>query len=157
MRHTNTKGFFLIEVVIAVAVITVVLVSMLGIIQDTVEASQRSLERTQVAYLLEEGFEAVKTIRDESWTTITNLSDGTPYYVSWNGTSWSLTTTASTIGMFSRSIVFSSVARDSNDDIVDSGGTVDTRTRKGVVTITWTTPSGNRSEELTFYLADIRN
>jgi Tfp pilus assembly protein PilV len=157
MIQGNTKGFFLIEVVIAVAVITVVLVSMLGIIQDTVEVSQRSLERTQGAYLLEEGFEAVKMIRDTSWSTIANLSNGTAYYLSWNGTTWSLSTTPSQIGVFSRLIVFDSVSRDGNDDIVDSGGTTDTRTRKGTATVNWTTASGNRSEQLMFYIADIRN
>lgn len=158
MQYHNRKqlGFFLIEVVIAVALAGGVLITVLSLVQDTVEVSQRSLERTQAAYLLDEGIEGVKTVRDSAWTTITALTSATPYYLSWSGTAWTLTTTPQTVGRFTRSIVFEDVYRDGNDDIVSSGGTLDIGTRKGTVTVSWAVPSGTQSESVVFYIGDIR-
>ena len=155
MKHHH-NGFFLIEVVVAAAVIAVVLILLLGSIQDSVEVSQRSLERTQVSYLLEEGAEAVKAIRDGGWATLAALSNETIYYLSWSGTTLSLTTTPQTTDIFTRTIVFSAVSRDGNDDIVASGGTIDTGTRKVTVTTTWTVGGVARSEALQLYVANIR-
>lgn len=156
MKHHVSKGFFLIEVVVAASVIAVVLVLLMGSIQDSVEASQRSLERTQASYLLEEGAEAVKSIRDINWSTITGIANDTTYYLSWSVMTWSLTTTPQTIDRFTRTIVFDEVYRDMSDGIVGTGGTLDTGTRKVTVSVDWSTPSGAKSETLEFYIADIR-
>jgi len=156
MKRLNTKGFFLIEVVIAASVITVVLMLLLGSIQNSVEASQRSLERTQASYLLEEGAEAVKVVRDMGWASIAALTNGTTYYLSWSGSAWSLTTTPQNIGAFTRSVIFESVSRNAQDDIVYSEGTLDTGTKKVTVRVSWNVPSGTTTEALEFYIANIR-
>ena len=157
MKHSTSSGFFLIEVVVAASIIATVLILLLASIQDSVEASQRSLERTQASYLLEEGAEAVKTIRDSGWTSISGVTNGTTYYLSWNGTTWSLTTTLQTTDIFTRPIVFSAVSRDTNDDIMTSGGTVaDTGTEKVTVNVSWLSQSGTKSESLELYIANIR-
>jgi type II secretory pathway pseudopilin PulG len=155
-KNSSQKGFFLIEVVVASSVIAVVLILLLGSIQDMVEVSQRSLERTKASFLIEEGAEAVKSIRDDSWTTISALSTDTPYYLSWNGSQWTLSTTASSIDQYTRTIVFSTVSRDSNDDIVSSGGTLDTDAKKAAITVSWTVPSGTQTEDTQFYIFNIR-
>lgn len=155
MKNTQA-GFFLLEVVIASAVIATILVLLLGSIRNSVEVSQRSLERTQAAYLLEEGVEAMKAIRNQStgWTTISGLTNGTIYYLSWSGSMWSLSTTPSTIGSFTRTVVVAAVQRDADDDIAASG-TTDTGTKKVTVSVTWTTPSETKVETLSFYISDI--
>lgn len=145
----------MIEVVVASSVIAVVLVLLLGAIQNTVEVSQRSLERTQVAYLLEEGAEAVKLIRSQSWSSISSLANNTTYYLAWNGSTWVLTTTPQVIDTFTRTVVFSAVNRDGSSDIATSGGTLDVGTKKVIVTTTWVTPGGTKSEQLSFYITNI--
>lgn len=155
MKH-DTRGFFLIEVVVAASVIAVILLLLLSSIQRSVDVSARSLERTEASYLLEEGAEAVKAIRDTSWSTISGLTVGTTYYLSWSGSAWSLTTTPSTIDNYTRTVVFTNVSRDSNDDIVTSGGTVDTGTKKVTVTVSWSPATGARSEALNMYISNIR-
>lgn len=156
MQHKETqRGFFLVEVVVASSVIAVVLVLLLGAIQNTVEASQRSLERTQAAYLLEEGAEAVKLIRSQAWSSISGLTNGTTYYLSWNGSAWVLTTSLQKVDGFTRSVVFSAVSRDGNSDIVTSGGTTDSGTKKVTITISWVVPSGTQTESLSLYIANI--
>lgn len=150
------SGFFLIEVVIAAALAGGILISLVGLVQNTVTISKKTLERTQAGYLLEEGAEAIKTIRDAGWGNISSLVDGTTYYLTWNGSDWRTTTTPNTIDSFTRTVVFGPVSRDANDDIVTSGGSVDSRTRKVTVTVTWTSHSGQQTESLVFYIADIR-
>lgn len=157
--HARQNGFFLIEVVVAASVIATVLILLLGSVQDSVEASKRSLERTQSSYLLEGGAEAVKAVRDNGWSTITSLTDGTGYYLSWSGSSWSLTTDVAqsdTTDPFIRTVTVAPVYRDDNDDIVDASGTLDSGTKKVTITVSWPTPSGVKTEALEFFIADIR-
>ncbi len=152
----SQKGFFLIEAVIASSVIAAVLIYLLSSIQNSVEVSQRSLERTQAAYLLEETTEAIKSLRDDAWATINALTPGTTYYLSWNGTDWVTTTTVQTVGNFTRSFTISPVLRDGSSDIVASGGTDDAGTKKIIATVTWLAPSGTKTESLSFYISNIR-
>ncbi len=148
------QGFFLIEVIVAASVIAVVLVLLLGAIQNSIEVSERALERTQTAYLLEEGAEVLKAIRDNSWSTIAGLTTNL-YYPTWNGSNWTLSTTANTIGKFTRSIVCTAVARDTGDDIVETGGTTDTGSKKCTITVSWQTPSGTQTKFLSLYITNI--
>jgi hypothetical protein len=151
------KGFFLIEVVVSTAIVAGVVIFLLGLVQSTVEVSANSLERVQASYLLEEGGEVLKIIRDGGWNNITSLVNGTTYYISWDGLAWSLSTTANTVDGFTRTIVFESVNRDTNDDIATVGGNTDTRTRKVNITVSWNNSTGqSRAETLSLYLADIR-
>jgi len=150
------RGFFLIEVVVVASIVSVVLVLLLGSIQNSVEASQRSLERTQASYLLEEGAEALKSIRSNAWTGISSLTAGTTYYLAWSNGAWSLSTTPSQIdNRFTRTLVMSDVSRDVNGDIVTSGGTTDAGTKKFTITTTWVAPSRTYTESLELYLTDI--
>ncbi len=156
-KQNKQLGFFLIEVVIASALAGGILISLLGLVQKTVDVSKRSLERTQAGYLLEEGSEAVKIIRDAGWSSISSLTNDTTYYLSWNGSTWTATTAPSVVDSFTRTVVFSAVSRDVNDDIVSGSGSYDdSRTRMATVTVSWTAPSGVQTETLVFYISDIR-
>jgi Tfp pilus assembly protein PilV len=157
-RKKHTRGFFLIEVIVAATIITVVLIYVLGSIQKSVEVSQRALEKTQASYLLEEGAEAIKGIRDNAWSNVANLTVGATYYLSWNGSAWTTTTTPETINTFTRSFTVSAVSRDATtSDIVSSGGVSDIGTKLVTVKTSWTPPSGTRSETLSFYISNIRS
>lgn len=159
MKNFYNKGFFLVEVVVATGVIAVTLILLLSTIQNSVEISQRSMERSMASYALEEGAEAIKAIRNNSFATyIATLTAGTTYYLSWSSNAWTTTTSPQTVGIFTRTIVMSDVSRDSTTkDIVTSGGTNDVNTKKFTVTVTWT-PQGtttSKSEELSFYISNI--
>lgn len=161
MRHTKatTKGFALVEVLIACAIVTVATFALVSAGQKGVTLSERALKQTQASYLLEEGAEAVKVVRDNSWATISALSVNTPYYLSFDtGTNtWSLSETPSTIdGVFTRTVTFEAVTRDGNDDIAATG-TVDARTRKVDIAVSWPASTGTLTKTLTLYVADIFN
>lgn len=157
--NAKNKGFALMEIIIASAIISIITFAIVSAAQKGLGLSQRAVHQTQASYLLEEGAEAVKTIRDSSWATISALTLGTTYYLSFNTTTnlWSLSTTPSTIdSFFTRTVVVSAVSRDVNDDIASSG-TVDVRTKKVVVTTSWPSSSGTLSKTLSFYVADVFN
>jgi prepilin-type N-terminal cleavage/methylation domain-containing protein len=151
-------GFTLIEVMIASALVATVTISFLSFAQRGLGLSSRSLRQVQATLLLEEGAEAVKTIRDANWTNISGLTLNNTYYLSYNTSTnvWSLSTTLNDIdGVFTRTVVVDSVNRDSNDDIVASGGTTDTGTKKVTVTVSWYSAEGLNTKVLTLYIADI--
>ncbi len=151
----NISGFALVEILVATSIITVTLLSVATIAQSSIKMSRRSLNASEASYLVEEGAEAVKIIRDNAWSNISGLTNGTTYYLSYSGGTWSLSTTVSTIGIFTRTIVFSAVNRDSNDDITSSGGTADTGTRLVTETVSWPDGSTTATKTLSLYIADI--
>jgi prepilin-type N-terminal cleavage/methylation domain-containing protein len=154
--HHNQKGFFLIEVIVSVAIIGVVIIYVLGSIYDTVEVAALSLERTQAAFLLEENAEVLKIKRASlnGWTAIQSVTGGATYGLSWNGSDWDLVSGAQTIGMFSRGFVCTDASRDAQDDIVSSGGTVDTDTKVCTVSVSWQGGGAARVESLSFYITN---
>ncbi len=157
----NKKGFSVIEIIIACAIISTSIFALVSSASKGVQLSNQALKQTQATTLLEEGAEAVKSIRDNLWTDISSLTVGTTYYLSFDTTTnkWSLSTTASTIdSIFTRTIVVTAVNRDSNDDITTSGGTLDARTKKVNINVSWNNSSNTMtSKDLSFYMSDIFN
>lgn len=151
-------GFTIIEVLIACVIISTTTLALMAATSKGIELSTRSLRQVQANMLMEEGVEAVKSIRDTDWTTISNLTLDTNYYLSFNSNTWTLSTTlVSPIDeIFERAIIFSEVYRDSNDDIAFSG-TLDTGIKKVNIIVSWSTSSGTNSKNITFYLANIFN
>ncbi len=151
---SENKGFALIEIIVASTIISLVLLASGQVAAKTLVASRQALYESQASFLLSEAAEAVKTIRDTSWATISGATPGTTYYLSWSGTAWSLTTTPTTDGSFTRTVVFSNVYRDGSDDIATSG-TLDTGTKKVTVTISWQNGGEVSNRSFSLYIANI--
>lgn len=156
MKNKRTKnGFMIIELIVGVAIATTVIIGIFTLMQISLRVSKASLDKTSSAYLLEEGVEAVKIIRDNDWTSLDDLVVGTEYHFLFSGGTWTLTTTPQTVGKYTRKVVFSDVYRDANDDIASSG-TLDTNTLHATVTVSWTDSFGSsRSEDIVFYISNI--
>ena len=159
VHSPNIKSAFaLVEVVIVTSIITASLLVLVAVAQKAIVLSYQSLERIQASFILEEGAEVTKAIRDANWTNISGLTVGSNYYLSWNGTSWSFSSTPSTIGEFTRTIVIANVLRDPSTDDISSSGNSDAGTKKDTVTVSW--PAGNGttlSKSLSFYITNIWN
>ena len=111
----------------------------------------------QASFLLEEGVEAVRILRDSSWSNINNLTKGVPYYLEFSGSKWGTTTTSTYIdGKFERSFVVDSVRRDINDDISSSGIT-DQNSNKVSVFVSCFGTNGTTTQEIIFYITNIFN
>ncbi len=124
--------------------------------------SNRLMARTQdlarANFIAQEGIEDMRYLRDASWTTnMAPLAPNINYYVTLATTTsqWSVGTAVPSLidGTFRRVIQVQSVMRNSSDDIVLSGGTVDASTLKIISTVSW----GQGTTSVETYLANIFN
>ena len=117
----------------------------------------RTTEATTIA---EEGIEAVRSMRDDSWQIriIEELDTLTPetYYLDIVSDKWILTTAPQPLinNLYTRTVVVEDVGRDGNDDIVTSGGTDDPNTKKVTATVTWTEAGRNKESTITTYITN---
>ncbi len=155
-KISRIRGFMMVEIIVGISIIAVVVLAMMGVAQKSLALSRQSLHTAQASTLLEEGAEVVRLLRDNAWTNISDLTVGADYYPSYSGGVWSLSPTANTVGIFTRTVVVSDVNRDnSTDDIVSSGGTLDSGTKLITVTVSWAEGSTTITKTLQFYIADI--
>lgn len=153
-----TRGFGLVEVVIGTAIIMVTIMGMTRAAQYGLQATKRISDQQRAGFLISEGVEGVRLIRDDSFSNLSSLTLGTKYYLYYNNTSnkWKATTTQQVVdSIFFRSFVVSSVNRDSNDDIVSSGGSTDSGTKKIHLEVAWRLLNATSTKTQDFYLSDI--
>ena len=148
--NCRQKGSILLEALIAIMVLSFAFTVILDVGTLSVKTSTSIQKNSQANFLLKEEMEAARTYRDgTTWTSATNpIGLGTvntgsdnPYYfvldTGVNPNKWVLTSGTETIGIFTRRIVFDQVYRDSNSNIVSSGGTLDNNTKKVTATVSW--------------------
>ncbi|ETB64194.1 TPA: hypothetical protein DIC38_00225 [Candidatus Nomurabacteria bacterium] len=157
----NNKGLTIVEVLVACLVISITIFSLIFAASKGIELSYNAIDQTQSSYLLEEGIEAIKLIRDDDWNNINILisDESTKYYLFWNGgiNKWELNTTPSLInGIFTREVIFGDVYRNDDDDIASSG-TLDQDIKKVTVKVSFNSPSGVNENAISFYIANIFN
>lgn len=139
MKNPFTKGMSIVEIVIASAIIAVCVTGIVGAIQIYLKIVYQNSRQSQAVLLLSEAAEALQFLKDESYSAqISNKTPGTNYYLLWNGSDYELKTTPVSLPFgIVRKINFEEVRRDSTDQIVSSGGTVDSQTKKAIIEITW--------------------
>jgi len=169
IKRNKNYGFSLIEVLIACAIISMVIFAFISTATKNIKISAQSLKQTQANMLLEEGVEAVKSVRDDGWSNISGLTLNTNYYLFFNNSTnkWILSTNSSLGGgyipvypidsIFTRSVRFEEVERDSTtDDISNSGSTyIDSGTKKVSVTVSFNSSGEEISRSVDFYVANI--
>lgn len=142
----NNKGFSIIEILVAIFIIAITLTSLLGLTSSSLKTSILIKETTQSVNLAQEAMEAVRSIRDGDWNKITNGNHGLTSI----GGYWDFDGTENIINSFSRTILIENTQRDTNDNIVENGGTNDPDTKKIIVTVSWK----NKETELVTYLTN---
>lgn len=152
------RGFGLVEIVVGTAVLAASIFGISLYYGKALEVSARTGNLIRGSFLLEESLEVVKHLRDGGWSNIQDLSAGTSYYLTWNGTTWTTSTTNVFVdGFFERRFTVEDVYRDGNDDIISSGGTLDVGTRKVTATVAWREKSGTTTRSVATYLTDVFN
>jgi len=159
-RNQFSRGAGLVEIVIAISIITLVLTSVISTYPVFLQSALATVDQVRGALLLEEGVEAVKTLRDDSWTTnISSLTASTTYYLSFSegDSMWEATSSPSTIDTkFTRTFAVYAVNRDNDDDIDTSGGgTVDANTRKLTVWVSWPDEGVTTTRSISTYITNI--
>jgi prepilin-type N-terminal cleavage/methylation domain-containing protein len=154
---TKKSGFALIEVLVAVVILTSAALGIVTVASKSLAISQDNIKSYQASLAMQEAVEAVKLARLGSWSNITSLSVGTNFGMSWSGTNWTIGGTPSENSQgFTRTIILSDVYRDTvSDDIVTSGGTLDSGTKKITITNSFTSRGQTKTQTVEFYIFDI--
>lgn len=167
MKYLPTrKGFGLIEIVVAVGIISLSLFGLAASARIALRVVEENTLEERAMFLLEEGVEAVRLVRDISWSPgITSLSSGTQYffYPTFNGPqgTWGISAASSgpIDGIFIRTVAFDDVYRLlSTDDIVPEGtggALLDPDTKRVTVTVSWSTPTAVITRVISTYLTNL--
>ena len=155
-KNILNKGFNLLEIVVGVTIISIFLLAVAPLFQSFLKIGYGNTKIIQASFLLEEGVEAVKILRDDSWqNNISTLNTGTDYFLYFNGDSWQTTTSYSQIdGIFERKFIISDVYRDENDDISLSG-TLDSNIKKIDMSISWLKDKGTTTKTVATYVTNL--
>ena len=160
----RTRGFALVEVVVASALISVFLFAASNASVTALRVVDESANKSRAVLLAEEALEAVRTLRDGSWSgEIANKTIGSTYYLMVNGGILRLNSAnpGPVDGLFTRTVKFASVyRRTSDDDIVDVSSSdpkaIDPDTRQVTTVISWRSSSGvSRSVTFSTYITNI--
>lgn len=145
----------MVEVLMTISIITISVLGFMSVAQKSIYLSRQSTHTVQAGFLLEEGAEATRIIRDNGWNNISSLTSGTNYYLSFNGATWTLSTTLNTVGIFTRRITISNINRDNSTSDISSTGTDDPSTKLITVNVSWLEGTTAVSKNLSFYISDI--
>jgi len=158
-KNAQNKGFGLLEIAIGISIISLSIFSLTAVSNLALKLTEESARNTQASFLLEEGVEALKILRDSSWSIdIMPLASGTVYYLSFADHNWQTTSTNIYIdGIFERSFVLQDVNRDINDDIVSSGGILDSDTKKIIVSVSWRSRNSTTTQSVSAYIVNLFN
>jgi len=151
--HKNANGFGLVEIVVAVGIISITLFALLQTELVAIKLLRTEKENLEAMLLAEESLEAVRSIRDESWTTqIATLTDGALYHPVVENGKWKLSAGSSTVisGKYQRSVTFKTALRNVRDQIAASG-TADPDTKEVTAIVSW---GSGKQKTLTAYITN---
>lgn len=128
------RGFSILEAIIAIAIFMLVATAVIGIFVVGMQGSKQGVEYVAAAGLLQEGTEAVRSIRNRDFSSLTagtyGLDTSSGYY--------ELAGTSDAIGEFTRTITIEDVNRNPQFSITP-GGSNDPNTKRITVNVTWET------------------
>lgn len=148
----------MIEIVAGIGIISIVILGLTFISEMSLKIINDSLMGVKSSFLLEEGIEAVKTLRDESWASnILPLVSGNIYYLNFNGAKWqAIFSNVFIDDKFERKFVLEDVYRDANQDIAPPG-ILDSNTKKLTVFVSFYGRHGTTTKQISAYITNLFN
>lgn len=153
MKKKN--GFSIVEIILAVGIFVIFAAGITPLVVQSLEGNRLGEEQTVATQYASEGLEAARSIKNQSFSNLVN-STGTGILQS--GGVWTFSGSSNQFGpnnKYTRVLSVSDVARDSNGNIVASGGTNDPLTKKVTSTVSWNATVGrNDSVVLSTYFTN---
>ncbi len=145
----------MVEILIVSSIIVVAFISAVAVGQKSLQVGRQALHASQANFLLEEGAEAVRVTRDNAWTNISNLTNGTTYYPTYASGTWTLSATPNTTDIFTRVVILSPVYRTASGNVDTIVGSLDSGTKLVTVIVTWSESGTTITKTLKFYINDL--
>ena len=160
MRQAHfKKGLSLVEVLVGVSILLLAFLGLITAYNRFIRASFNTVPTIKASYLLEEGAEAMKILRDTGWATkIAPLSTTTTYALSFATSTalWSATTTKLyTDTIFYRTFTITDLKRDANSDISTSTGSYDANVKMINLSVAWKDRSATTTRQFSIYLTNL--
>jgi len=155
----RSRGISVIEIAIGVSIAALAVAFTAHAIARFASSGRENLNRARAALLAEEGIEVMRYLRDSSWTSLSSMTVGTPYFLNIATTTIATTTSSSLIDNTYRRTVtlYPAYRANSGEDLVASTSavakTIDTDTKLVTVSVSWGTPTSTVS--LSTYLTNI--
>lgn len=150
------QGFSVVELLVVAGIAGLVLVGIGQLVLLASKPISMGIRESEAIFLAAEGLEAVRALRNESWTdTIAPLTTAAAYYPLIANNRWTLTQQDPGLlqGMYSRTIIMREAYRNDADDLSDSG-TVDPNTRRVEATVSWNEHGSEKSVVLETYITN---
>lgn len=141
-------GQLLIEIILAIAITAIMLPALLTGLFSSKQGKAQQGQRVQAIALMKEAGEVSRNVKEQNWNSF--AVNGT-YHPTIGGNKWVLSSGSDTTQGLTRTITISDVYRDVSGTIVTTGGSLDTSTKKVLITVTWQTPFTS-SVDSTLYL-----
>lgn len=150
-------GQTLVELVIAIGLSAIFIPALLTGMVAARNGRAQDNQRTQAVAIARETQEAVRSIRNASWTTFVSYPLGQALHPVLSGSTWTLASGPELLNGFgfTRQVVINDVYRDGSGNI-SSSGTLDPSIKQVVVTVSWNSPFAV-SVTTTTYLARFTN
>lgn len=148
------SGMAMIEILIGSAIISGGILAISTSYTEYYKYALANQKNVEASYLLEEALEVATFFRNTSWVNISGISTTTTYYLSFSST-WATTTVPQYVdGVFLRSLNFSDVRRDANDDIATTG-TFDSNAKKVTATVSFWQGHATTTKTMSMYVTNI--
>lgn len=157
----SAASFGLVEVIIGVSVLAASVVILFSVILYSQRVAADATTKIQVALLLQEGAEAIRSLRDvhagqATWnSSISNYGDGAKRCIIFSASSYSITNPSSTncaseLGKYERSLTLQCANRDLPGNIegwTNCGSAEDPNTVKALISVSWVNRNGVTKNE----------
>ena len=150
-----SSGFSVIEVILAAALFMIIATGSITVILQGTDSNRLGEEQAVANQYAAEGMEAVRSIKNQNFANLVN-SAGTG--IAQVGNVWTFSGGSNILSSkYTRVIKVENVYRDISGNIVSSGGTLDTKTKKITSTVVWNFgPTRANSVVFTSYLTNFR-
>lgn len=153
MMH-NTSGNTAVEVIVSVGILMIFMSGAVVLSLRAQGAYMRDEEVLQAQMYLEQGIEAVRGVKND---TFSSLASGSHGLQKTNGY-WEFSGTSDSFGKYTRTVTLSDLSRNSGCAIVSAGGASDSLSKKAVVLVSWNGSDGKLNTlSQTHYLTDWTN
>ncbi|MDD3646961.1 MAG: LamG domain-containing protein [Candidatus Dojkabacteria bacterium] len=157
-RYKKQEGQALVEVLIGMSMFALISSSISFLVVDSYNIEQQSSDIETATAFANEGFEAVRAIKEDNWSEILGNVDGDTHGLDDSSGNWMISGTENSYSKFTRTIRFFDVYRDAGGigSIVaqsDPAAVMDIHTKRIGINISWEKPRTN-SLELFEYMSN---
>jgi hypothetical protein len=136
-QSTKRRGQSLVEIVIAMGLSTILIPAVYFGLITSRQAKSSQQQRISAMSWLRETVEATRQIRETDWNT---FAVNNTYHPELSGNVWIFVPGTQTQDGLTRSVTISDVRRDTSGNIIASGGTIDTSTKRADFLVSWSSP-----------------